>query len=486
MREFIFTSQPSRVVFGAGTLDRLREEVERLGCSRALVVTTPGRSAQAGRIAGILGPCRAAEFTDAAQHTPVEVTERALAVVAEHSADCLVAVGGGSAIGLSKALADRTGLPQAVVPTTYSGSETTPVLASTDAGVKTTRVEPRIRPETVVYDVDLTLTLPAPLSVASGVNAMAHAVEALYAPQANPATDALALRAVESLAGALPRIATDPADREARADALTGAWLAGSCLATLGMGLHHAICHTLGGSFGLPHAETHAALLPYVMAHNASAVPEVMDRLARALGADDAPGAVHDLVRSSYGPLSLRHLGLAEGDLAEAARLTVARSYANPRPPTRDGVADLLRRAWTGDRPVSASRPAGQLRALTEQVTASLAAAPDARSRELLTDLVRRLHGFVADNDLTQDEWQHAIDFLTRAGHITTDTRQEFILLSDTLGVSSAVDLLANSRTADSTPSAVLGPFYVAGPPRVSRAPTSPRGCPAPRCTSRS
>jgi alcohol dehydrogenase class IV/protocatechuate 3,4-dioxygenase beta subunit len=467
MREFTYSSHPSQVVFGTGTLNRLREEVERLGCARALVLTTPHQADLADRAGEVLGPLAAGRFTGAAMHTPVEVTEQALGLVKEAGADCLVAVGGGSTTGLAKALAVRTGLPQIVVPTTYAGSEATPVLGETENGLKTTRSAPGIRPGTVLYDVDLTLGLPVPLSVTSGINAMAHAVEALYAPQANPVTDELALRAVRLMASALPRIVADPADREARAQALEAAWLAGTCLGTVGMGLHHKLCHTLGGSFGLPHAETHTVVLPYAMAYNAPAAPDAMRRIAEALGAPDAPTAVYDLVTSLGGPTSLAALGLAEDDLARAAELATATPYPNPREVTREGVAALLRDAWSGGRPAPADGLADTLHTLTRQVVASFDGAADARVRELLTGLVRRLHGFVADHDLTEDEWWYAIGFLTRAGQLSSDTRQEFVLLSDTLGVSSAVDLLTNSRAAGSTPSAVLGPFYVEGPPAL-------------------
>ncbi|WP_030263291.1 maleylacetate reductase and hydroxyquinol 1,2-dioxygenase domain-containing protein [Streptomyces violens] len=465
MRAFTYSSQPARVVFGAGTLSRLPEEVARLGAGRALILTTPGRTDLARRTREILGAAAAGEFTGAAMHTPVDVTERAVAAARELAADCLVAVGGGSTTGLAKAVSVRTGLPQVVVPTTYSGSEVTPVLGETENGVKTTRSAPEIRPGTVLYDVDLTLGLPVPVSVTSGINAMAHAVEALYAPEADPVTDQLALRAIELMADALPRIVVDPADREARADALEAAWLAGTCLGSVGMGLHHKLCHTLGGSFGLPHAPTHTVVLPYAMAYNAPAAPDAMRRIARALGAADAPTAVHDLIRSLGGPGSLAELGLSEADLPRAAELATATPYPNPREVTEDGIAALLADAFAGRRPAPADPLADSLHTLLAQVTAGFEGAPDARVRELLTDLTRRLHGFVADNDLTDDEWRYAIDFLTRTGQQCSATRQEFILLSDTLGISSAVDLLTNSRTAESTPSAVLGPFYVEGPP---------------------
>ncbi|WP_030611817.1 maleylacetate reductase and hydroxyquinol 1,2-dioxygenase domain-containing protein [Streptomyces sclerotialus] len=467
MRAFTYAGHPARVVFGTGTLSRLPEELARLGAGRALVLTTPGRADLARRAREVLGAAAAGEFTGAAMHTPVEVTERAVAAARELAADCLVAVGGGSTTGLAKAVSARTGLPQVVVPTTYAGSEATPVLGETENGVKTTRSAPEIRPGTVLYDVDLTLGLPVRVSVTSGINAMAHAVEALYAAETDPVTEQLALRAIELLNAALPRIIADPADREARADALEAAWLAGTCLGSVGMGLHHKLCHTLGGSFGLPHAPTHTVVLPYAMAYNAPAAPDAMRRIARALGAADAPTAVHDLIRRLGAPTSLAGLGLAEADLPRAAELATATPYPNPRAVTRDGIATLLADAFAGRRPAPADPLADSLHTLLGQVTAGFAGAPDARVRQLLTDLTRRLHGFVADNGLTDAEWRYAIDFLTRTGQQCSATRQEFILLSDTLGISSAVDLLTHSRTAGSTPSAVLGPFYVEGPPAL-------------------
>ncbi len=465
MRAFVHTGRTGRVVFGSGTLDRVPDEVRRLGRSRALLVTTPGRTDQAARLRDALGPLLAGYFGEAVTHTPVEVTERALAVLRESGADCVVALGGGSATGLAKALAARTGLPQIAVPTTYAGSEATPVLGETAEGVKTTRSEPVIQPSTIVYDVDLTLSLPVATSVTSGVNAMAHAVEALCSPGAEPVCDALAVEALGMLARALPRITTDPSDVKARADALRGAWLAGICLASVPMGLHHKLCHTLGGSFDLPHSPTHTVVLPHAMAYNASAAPDAMRRISRALDVPDAPSGVYDLIAALGGPLSLAALGLRERDLDRAAELATARPYPNPRELTRPAIRHLLADALAGKRPQPADPLPGHLRVLLGQVIASFDKAPNPRAKQLAADLVRRLHGFVADNALTDAEWRYAIDFLTRAGHITGDTRQEFVLLSDTLGVSSAVDLITNARSAGATPTAVLGPFYVDGPP---------------------
>ncbi|MFD8393520.1 maleylacetate reductase and hydroxyquinol 1,2-dioxygenase domain-containing protein [Streptomyces sp. NPDC059680] len=469
MRTFVYTSHPSRVVFGAGTVGRLGEEVERLGCSRVLLLSSGSLAAASDQVREALGDLLAAEFDGAAMHTPVEVTEQALMVLRESSADSIVAVGGGSTTGLSKALALRTGLPQVILPTTYAGSEVTPVLGETRDGRKVTQSSPEILPETVVYDVDFTLTLPLSLTVTSGINALAHAVEALYAADANPVTDQQALDAISRIARALPRLAADPADLEARTDLLHAAWLAGTCLATVGMGLHHKLCHTLGGSFDLPHAETHTVVLPHAMAYNAHAVPGVMRRVADALGVPDAPSGVYDLVASLGGPTSLHALGMPESGLARAAELATSTPYPNPRELTTEGIAELLAGAWHGRRPEGPPSTEAKLARLTDQVVASFARAPDPRVRTLLSDLVRHLHTFVAANDVTDSEWQYAIDFLTRTGGICSPTRQEFVLLSDTLGVSSAVDLLTNSRTPHTTPSAVLGPFYVEDPPDTPR-----------------
>jgi alcohol dehydrogenase class IV/protocatechuate 3,4-dioxygenase beta subunit len=464
MRSFVYSAHPSRIVFGTGTHRQVRAEVERLGGAKALVVAGPNAGDLARVVADALGPLAVARFDGAAMHTPVDVTERAMAVLAACGADCLVAVGGGSTTGLAKALAARTGLPQVILPTTYAGSEVTAVLGETEHGRKVTRKAPEILPETVIYDVALTTGLPVAISVTSAINAMAHAVEALYSPQANPVTDGMAADAIAALGRALPRLPGAPDDLEVRADLLRAAWLCGTCMATVGMGLHHKLAHVLGGAFDLPHAETHTVLLPHVMAFNAPAAPVAFARIAAALGATDAPAAVFDLVSELHGPTSLRELGMAEADLAAAADQAMAETYPNPRELTRDGVLGLLTEAWYGRRP-EGGRRVPDFDWLTDEVVASFGDAPDARVRQLVTGLVRHLHRFVGENDVTQAEWSYAIDFLTRAGHLTTDKRQEFILLSDTLGVSSAVDLLTNSRTTDTTPSAVLGPFYVDGPP---------------------
>ncbi|GHE22174.1 maleylacetate reductase [Halomonas urumqiensis] len=351
MQPFVYHGLPSRVVFGQGSLSRLTEELEHLGCRRALVLATPQQQQQARDVLEQLGERGIGLYTEAAMHTPVEVTERAMRVVEELSVDCTVAIGGGSTIGLGKAIALRTGLPQVAIPTTYAGSEMTPILGETRDGIKTTQRTLDVLPETVIYDVDLTLSLPAVMSGTSGINAIAHAVEALYARDGNPVIALMAEEGIRALAKSLPRIASDPANAEARSDALYGAWLCGTCLGSVGMSLHHKLCHTLGGSFDLPHAETHTIVLPHALAYNAPAVPEAMARIARALGCTDAAAGLYDLGRSVGAPSGLGEIGFQAADVDRATEIATQNPYWNPRDVEAKGIHRLLSDAQAGQRP---------------------------------------------------------------------------------------------------------------------------------------
>jgi maleylacetate reductase len=354
MHTFIYEILPTRVVFGSGTIARLRSEAERLRLRRIVVLSTPGRAEQAREAWVALSDLAAGVFADAVMHTPVEVTDYALQVIKRTNADGIVAIGGGSAIGLGKAIALRTDLPQIVVPTTYAGSEMTPILGETKDGVKTTQKNPKVLPEIVIYDVDLTLSLPANLSTASGINAIAHAVEALYAQDRNPLVSLMAEEGIASLHKALPRIVARPDDREARSAALYGAWLCGVCLGHVGMALHHKLCHTLGGSFNLPHAQTHTVVLPHALAYNATAVPEAVAHIARALGgAADAAVELYELAGRLGAVRALKDLGMPENGIERAADLAVSNPYWNPTPIERDAVRALIARAWAGEPPVS-------------------------------------------------------------------------------------------------------------------------------------
>lgn len=343
---FVHEAVPTRVVFGAGSLARLADEIDRLQLRRVLVVSSAGRGAElAASVRQALGDRTAGGHAAAVMHTPVNVTDAALQVVRACHADAVLAVGGGSAVGLAKAIALRTDLPQIAVPTTYSGSEMTPILGETEDGVKTTRRTPKVRPGLVIYDVDLTLGLPLAVSGASAMNAVAHAVEAMYAPDRDPLTSLLAETGIGRIARALPVIAGEPSNRDARADALYGAWLCGMALGSVSMGLHHKLCHILGGMFDLPHALVHAVLLPEVVAFNAEAAPQAMAAVGRGLGVDDPAAGLRALnARLGIGR-NLADLGMPAGGIDAATDRLLEEGCANPRELDRAGVGELLRRA---------------------------------------------------------------------------------------------------------------------------------------------
>lgn len=349
MTSFVFPGITTRVLFGSGTLEKVGDEIARLGHRRAFLLSTPRQEDQVRALAERLGNAVCGHFSGAEMHTPVAVTRRALAAFRESGAECVVALGGGSTIGLGKAIATRTGADQIAIPTTYAGSEMTDILGETDAGEKTTRRDPSIRPEVVIYDVDLTLGLPAGMTVTSALNAIAHGIEGLYAPDANPVTDLMALDAMRAFRRSLPRVVEAPQDREARADVLYAAWLCSTVLGHVSMSLHHKLAHVLGGSFGLPHAKTHAILLPHTIGFNAAAT----DRLE---GVEEIFGGpvgrrLWDFAKDCGAPLALADLGLAEADLPRAAEIATRNRYANPRPFDAGDIEDIFRAAWEGRPP---------------------------------------------------------------------------------------------------------------------------------------
>ncbi|KAF3035795.1 hypothetical protein E8E12_003649 [Didymella heteroderae] len=351
MEAFEFNSHPARVIFGSGTIAKLPQELERLDKSKPIILSTPNQVSQAENVGRILGGRFASIFREAEMHTPFGVTERARAVAAMTGADSIVSIGGGSTIGLGKAISIRTGLPHIAIPTSYAGSEVTPILGETKNGIKETTSDPKIRPAVVIYDVDLTLTLPVSLTATSGINAIAHAVEALYAWNGNPIINLYAQEGIRAIASALPKLMADPQNKDARASTLYGAWLCGTCLGAAGMSLHHKLCHTLGGSFDLPHAETHTIMLPHALAYNAPKVPTAMRILADVIPESDGD-AVHGLnvLLIKLGvKRGLRDLGMQEQDVDRAADLAVSKPYWNPRAIDRDAMRLLLRRAWAGD-----------------------------------------------------------------------------------------------------------------------------------------
>jgi maleylacetate reductase len=338
---FEFAGLPARVVFGAGSIKRLPDELDRLGLRRVVVISTPGQQQLADDVAARLGEGGPGgqglgghglgTYSKAVMHVPVAVSAAAVAHVREVGADGCVTVGGGSATGLGKAVALETGLPLVALPTTYAGSEMTPVWGLTDEHGKRTGRDPRVAPRTVIYDPGLTTRLPVEISVTSAVNAMAHAVEAGYAPDGSPIVDLMAAEATRCLLSGIDALLDEPHSAAARVDLLRGAWLAGNCLGATTMGLHHKLCHLIGGLYDLNHAWTHTVLLPYVMDFNLGSGGELAALLER-----------HGFRRS------LADLGMPAEGINAVADAAVAAPYANPRPVDREAVRAIMAAAYRG------------------------------------------------------------------------------------------------------------------------------------------
>ncbi|MBT5111296.1 MAG: maleylacetate reductase [Rhodospirillaceae bacterium] len=354
MQAFTHDSAPGRVVLGAGAIAKLPREVERLGGSRVLVIATPGRADQAESATATLGAMRVGLHAKARMHVPIETAIEGRAEARRLDADCLVTVGGGSAIGLGKGVAIELGVPLLCIVTTYSGSEMTDACGMLDGGRKVMHSSPNMRPKTVIYDPELTVGLPPSISGPSGMNAMAHCVSAICSITPTPMKTLIALEGIRAMADALPRIAKNPADIDARGDALYGAWNCGIAAGLGARGIQHKLAHVVGGTFDLPHAETHTIMLPYSAAYNAAAVPDAMTTIAKALGGAEgaeAPGALFDLARGIGAPAGLKDIGMPETGLDQAADEMMENQYANAAPYDRDRIRTLLDDAFAGRRP---------------------------------------------------------------------------------------------------------------------------------------
>lgn len=338
-------------MFGAGKRAAVAAEAERLGVERLLVVCTPGRAELVTEISRATGVRIGGIFDRACQHVPAADLEAARTAELGANADGYLSIGGGSATGFAKALALRSGFPIIAIPTTYSGSEVTPVWGITEGGKKSTGRDDRVLPRTVIYDAELTLTLPPNVAAASGMNAVAHCVEAMYSPDADPITALHAEEGIHAMAMALPAIARSPGDVAARSQALYGACLSGLALSAVRMGLHHRLAHLLGGSFGLPHAETHAVLLPHTVQLKAGDAPDVEGRTAWALGSQAAAMGLYDLAKRAGAPQSLRAIGMREEQVAQAAAQAVEAEREAGEPRTEAALYGLLRAAYTGQPP---------------------------------------------------------------------------------------------------------------------------------------
>ncbi|MFA5883726.1 MAG: maleylacetate reductase [Acidimicrobiia bacterium] len=350
MEAFEYDALPGRVVFGSGSRASVAAEVVRLGRTRVFLVASGSAARTADALAEQLGERCAARWSEVAEHVPVELAVRARDAAHAAGADCVVCVGGGSAVGLAKAVVLEVDAPIVAVPTTYAGSEMTPMYGLTGEHKHTGR-DARVLPRVVVYDPELTLDLPVATSVASAANALAHCVEGMYGPGANPVTSLAAVEGVRVLTAAIGRLAPDPRGLAVRGDLLYGAYLAGTVIATVGVGIHHRTCHVLGGSFGLGHAAANAVVLGHAIAYNAPAIPDVLGRIADAMGRSDPAASTYDLMAGAGLPASLAALGLPESALDAAAALVVAETQANPRPVDVVSVRRMLDDAWRGTRP---------------------------------------------------------------------------------------------------------------------------------------
>jgi maleylacetate reductase len=348
---FTTTIPGVRVRFGAGVRHKVGEEMEAMSLKRALVLTTPQQADTGAEFAARLGARAAGVFSGAAMHTPVAISEEATAKALELGADCVLAVGGGSTTGLGKAIALRTDLPQIVVPTTYAGSEATGILGQTEGGRKTTLTSPKVQPEVILYDAELVRTLPLGMTVTSALNAMAHSAEGLYAQNRSPISTLMALEGLRAFRDALPRVLDNPDDLHARGETLYGAWLCGTVLGTVGMAIHHKLCHTLGGSFDLPHAETHSVILPHAIAYNEMAAAKELAPITEIFGGTTPGQALHAFAVRMNAPLALRDLGMREADLDRATEIATQNAYWNPRPVEAGALRQLLQAAWAGEAP---------------------------------------------------------------------------------------------------------------------------------------
>jgi maleylacetate reductase len=351
---FARTSLPGRIVFGDGAVTRLADELDQQGLRQVMLITAR-HDAQLGEYCrNVLGDRIRLHWDEVRQHVPRELAQRATSAAGTAGADVLVAIGGGSTTGLGKAVAVATGLPLAVVPTTYAGSEMTPIYGLTSDNEKTTARDARALPRIVVYDPRLLTTLPPAVVGPSGLNALAHCAEALWAPSADPVTDAIALDGARRLRQHLPAAyATD--DPAARGEVLIAACLAGTALGTVGTSLHHALCHLLGGLFDAPHAETHAIVLPYVVSYLRPAVPEAARRLAQALGTSEHALArsIWDLGRSVGTPAGLRSVGIREEQIPLLTQAALDKQLPSPRPLGYGPLNEVLHAAWTGQPPLA-------------------------------------------------------------------------------------------------------------------------------------
>lgn len=351
MHPFRHDVLPTRIDFGEGARHRVAGLLSAFGARRPLVVDgLPGVTASE-EVTAALGGLVAGTVTGLTQYITPELVTRATEAYRAGGADSVVSVGGGSAIGVAKVLAVHHDAPLVAVPSTYSGSEATPIYSVVVDSAKQTRSDARACPRGIAYDPALTATLPARLAASSAFNALAHCIEGLYSPRADPFSRLYALEGARLVGEHLPLLSVEETAPQARAALLWASYLGGATIATAGIALHHKICHVLGASLDLPHADLNAVVLPYALAYNAPAVPEALVDLRRTWATEDPVGHVRALARSAHAPTGLAELGMRSTDVVAAAAAVVAATQANPRPVTEQGMQALLTAALHGDPP---------------------------------------------------------------------------------------------------------------------------------------
>ncbi|GAB04545.1 maleylacetate reductase [Gordonia amarae NBRC 15530] len=350
---FDHTTLGQRILFGSGqAADNVRLAAEGFGAgaSRILLIADAFAAEIADAVVGKVAVV--ARISDIVQHVPAGNARAAVSVATESGADAVVSIGGGSAVGLAKIIARDLHLPVIAVPTTFAGSEATDVWGQTENNRKVTGSDPHVLPKVVVYDATLSRSLPGQLAVASGLNAVAHAVDGFWAPRADPINKALGTEGLRALIPGLRALGADPDDLAAREQTLYGAYLAAVAFASAGSGLHHKICHVLGGAYGLSHSETHAIVLAYVTALNAPAAADAAQRISQALGKPDPATGLFELRRDLGVVGSLAELGMPESGIDDAvAPILAAAPVSNPVPATEENITALLRKAWAGEDP---------------------------------------------------------------------------------------------------------------------------------------
>lgn len=355
MQDFHYNALPIDVYFGIDRSAQAKDIFLEQGYRRVIVITTSGHEEAGKELSDKLGNISSGVYPHAVMHVPVEVANKAVKFVRDNSIDCCLALGGGSTIGLAKAIALKTHLPIVATPTTYDGSEMTNIYGITDNHRKTTGKDVNVLPKIVIYDPELYLTLLAQISACSGMNAMAHAIESLYAKDKNPIISMMAIESIKAIKSSLPIIIRDLKNILARQQASYGAWLAGVCLGSVGMAIHHKICHVLGGTFNLPHAEAHAITLAYSIHYNRNADIRAMDKLAEALNVrsrEEIGLAIYRLNQSLGIKMALKEIGLPEEGLDKVARIVCDSPYYNPRDYNKEELKGLLEKTYEGLPPV--------------------------------------------------------------------------------------------------------------------------------------